>query len=226
MNYLSFDVGIKNLAFCELTPQKKIKQWGIINMNSDPTCNMCLKKPCDKQASSSLTIDGEVKYYCSTHIKHKSLDKKGKKRKLNTNRDILELSKVCVGKLKELDLSNIKYVLIENQPALKNPVMKSVQMIIYTFFVMAGVMEEKSSIENIHMVNARNKLKVYKGEPIKTPYSDDKKNKYRNNKYLSVKYTALMIHEEEDSFQKLYEGSKKKDDLADAYLQGIYWIEK
>ena len=48
MNYLSFDVGIKNLAYCELTPQKEIKQWGIINMNSNPTCSMCLKKPCDK----------------------------------------------------------------------------------------------------------------------------------------------------------------------------------
>ena len=62
MNYLSFDVGIKNLAYCELTPQKKIKQWGIINMNSNPTCSMCLKKPCDKQASHSLTIDGKVNY--------------------------------------------------------------------------------------------------------------------------------------------------------------------
>ena len=194
-------------------------------MNSNPTCSMCLKKPCDKQASHSLTIDGNVNYYCSTHIKHKSLDK-GKKRKLNTNHDILELSKVCIGKLKELDLSTIKYVLIENQPALKNPVMKSIQMIIYTFFVMAGVMEDKSSIENIHMVNARNKLKVYKGEPIQTPYSNDKKNKYRNNKFLSVKYTEIMIQEEDDSFKELYEGSKKKDDLADAYLQGIYWIEK
>ena len=76
---------------------------------------------------------------------------------------ILELSKNCITKLNELDLSNVKYVLIENQPALKNPVMKSIQMIIYTFFVMNGVMNDKSNIENIHMVNARNKLKVYKG---------------------------------------------------------------
>ena len=26
--------------------------------------------------------------------------------------------------------------------------------------------------------------------------------------------------------KKMFEESKKKDDLADAYLQGIYWIEK
>ena len=225
MNYLSFDVGIKNLAYCELTPDKIVKRWGIINMNNNPTCEMCLKKPCDKQASQSFDCNGCLKYYCSSHIKHKSLGK-GKKKKLNTNHDILELSKNCITKLNELDLSNVKYVLIENQPALKNPVMKSIQMIIYTFFVINGVMNDKSNIENIHMVNARNKLKVYKGEPIKTPYVNDKKNKYRNNKYLSIEYTKIMIKGEEESFQKLFETSKKKDDLADAYLQGIYWIEK
>ena len=44
MNYLSFDVGIKNLAYCELTPNKNIIQWGIINMDDSPTCSMHLKK--------------------------------------------------------------------------------------------------------------------------------------------------------------------------------------
>ena len=102
-------------------------------MNSNPTCEMCLKKPCDKQASQ-FDCNGCLKYYCSSHIKHKSLGK-GKKKKLNTNHDILELSKNCITKLNELDLSNVKYVLIENQPALKNPVVKSIQMIIYTFLL-------------------------------------------------------------------------------------------
>lgn len=87
---------------------------------------------------------------------------------------------------------------------------------------MDGVMKEDSSIENIHMVNARNKLKVYKGPPIEC----NKKGKYAQNKYLSVEYTREMIKEDDQQFIKLFEESKKKDDLADAYLQGIYWIEK
>ena len=225
MNYLSFDVGIKNLAYCELTPDKSIKQWGIINMNENPICSMCLKKPCDKQASYSLEIDDNKLYYCSTHINHKSLKnmgKKAKKKKLNNNHDLLKLSQLCVSKLKELDLSNIKYILIENQPALKNPVMKSVQMIIYTFFVIEGVMNDNSTIELIHMVNARNKLKVYKGPKIEC----NKKGKYAQNKFLSVEYTKKMIENEENNFKNTFNLSKKKDDLADAYLQGIYWIEK
>ena len=129
---------------------------------------------------------------------------------------------MCITKLRGIDLSKVKYVLIENQPALKNPTMKSIQMIIYTFFVIEGIMNDESSIEFIHMVNARNKLKVYKGSPIEC----DKKNKYARNKYLSVEYTKNMISEEDEQFQELFKESKKKDDLADAYLQGIYWIEK
>ena len=222
MNYLSFDVGIKNLAYCEITPNKNIIQWGIINMDDNPTCSMHLNKKCEKQASYSLTQNDNTSYYCSSHINHKSLNKKAKKKKLNTKHDILKISQMCISKLRELDLSNIKYVLIENQPALKNPVMKSIQMIIYTFFVIEGVMDKTSSIELIHMVNARNKLKVYKGPKIECK----KKNKYAQNKYLSIEYTKKMIEDEKDNFKELFNHSKKKDDLADAYLQGIYWIEK
>ena len=35
-----------------------------------------------------------------------------------------------------------------------------------------------------------------------------------------------MIDAEDDNFKDIFLISKKKDDLADAYLQGIYWIEK
>lgn len=215
--YLSFDVGIKNLAYCKLDENKVIKSWGIINLNENPECDVHLKKKCEKQSSYIVMGDDKVNYCCTAHSK-----KFPKKKKLNTNHDLLKISQLAVGKLRELDLDDVTHVLIENQPALKNPVMKSIQMIIYTFFVMDGVMKEESSIETIHMVNARNKLKVYKGPPIEC----NKKGKYAQNKYLSVEYTKEMIKEEDECFIKLFSESKKKDDLADAYLQGIYWIEK
>ena len=131
------------------------------------------------------------------------------------------LSQICIEKLK-VELKNIKHVLIENQPALKNPIMKSVQMIVYTFFIIEGIMNNNSPIENIHMVNARNKLKVYKGPKVPC----NKQGKYAQNKYLSVEYTKNMIQEDDKNMIKIFEDSKKKDDLADCYLQGIYWIEK
>lgn len=217
MNYLSFDVGIKNLAYCELTPGKKIIQWGIINLNENPMCDVTLRKKCEKQATYLIKDDCNENYCCTSHSK-----KFKKMKKLNTNHDLSKISQRCVSMLRDLDLSKIKYVLIENQPALKNPSMKSIQMIIYTFFIIEGAMNDSSSIESVHMVNARNKLKVYKGPKIEC----NKKGKYAQNKYLSVEYTKIMIEKEEEEFKNQYDLSKKKDDLADAYLQGIYWIEK
>ena len=215
--YLSFDVGIKNLAYCKLTENKVIESWGIINLNENPQCDVHLKKRCEKQCTYEIKGDEKVKYCCTAHSKRFP-----KKKKLNANHDLMKISQLCVDKLREIDISDVNHVLIENQPALKNPVMKSIQMIIYTFFIMDGLMKEESLIESIHMVNARNKLKVYKGPPIEC----NKKDKYAQNKFLSVEYTKEMIKGEEDKFIKLFDESKKKDDLADAYLQGIYWIEK
>ena len=131
MNYLSFDVGIKNLSYCELTPDKLIKQWGIINLNDNPICQMKKRKQCEKQSTFCINHS----YYCTVHSK----EFKCKKKKLNTNFDLCKLSQKCIEQLRNIDLSNIQYVLIENQPALKNPTMKSIQMIIYTFFIMEGL---------------------------------------------------------------------------------------
>ena len=62
MKYLSFDVGIKNLAFCSLNEDKKILDWGIINLNRDPVCQCGLQKPCSKTATYQITDNNETKY--------------------------------------------------------------------------------------------------------------------------------------------------------------------
>ena len=218
MKYLSFDVGIKNLAYCSLTNDKKILDWGIINLDKNPQCQCGLQKECQKSATFMVTCDnGETKYSCTTHTK-----KYKKKKKLNNDRDIFNLSKILINELNlKTDFLNHDVICIENQPALKNPVMKTVQMILYSYFMIEGATKNKL-VEQVHMINARNKLKVYKGPPVECKY----KEKYKRNKYLSVEYTKNMILNEEKKFIDLFTESKKKDDLADAYLQGIYFIEK
>jgi len=219
MKYLSFDVGIKNLAYCSLNEDKKILDWGIINLNKDPKCQCGLQKECSKTATYQVTDieNNEVKYCCSTHVK-----KYKKKKKLNSNYDMFKISQILVEELNsKTDFLNHEIICIENQPALKNPTMKSIQMILYSYFIIEGVCKDPIC-SNVQMINARNKLKVYKGEPVECKFTD----KYKRNKYLSVEYTKLMILEEEQKFIDLFAESKKKDDLADAYLQGIYYIEK
>ena len=219
MKYLSFDVGIKNLAYCSLNEDKKILDWGIINLNKDPKCQCGLQKVCSKTATYQVTDieNNEVKYCCSTHVK-----KYKKKKKLNSNYDMFKISQILVEELNsKTDFLNHEIICIENQPALKNPTMKSIQMILYSYFIIEGVCKDPIC-SNVQMINARNKLKVYKGEPVECKFTD----KYKRNKYLSVEYTKLMILEEDQEFIDLFLESKKKDDLADAYLQGIYYIEK
>ena len=217
MKLLSFDVGIKNLAFCQLdTSNKSILDWGIINISIDPTCDHVQKgKCCDKSATKIIKSSGMK--LCTGHTKLKSY----KDIKMNNIKKIdnsmFHLGKNIVKLLDEKShFLESEVVIIENQPALKNPTMKSIQMILYSYFLM------KDSVKDIQMINARNKLKVYKGEPVECKF----KEKYKRNKYLSVEYTKLMILEEDQKFIDLFSESKKKDDLADAYLQGIYFIEK
>ena len=49
---------------------------------------------------------------------------------------------------------------------------------------------------------------------------------YKRNEYLAIQYCGKMIIDEEKKFIDLYNNSKKKDDLSDSYLQGIYYLNK
>ena len=111
-------------------------------------------------------------------------------------------------------------VVIENQPALKNPTMKSIQMIIYSYFLIHGVCNDISTIQDIQMINARNKLKAYKGPKVEC----DIKDRYKKTKFLGIEYCKYMINDslQDEQWIQLFTNSKKKDDLADAYLQGMY----
>jgi len=89
-------------------------------------------------------------------------------------------------------------VLIENQPMLKNGVMKT-----------------------ISVVSATNKLKCKMGDNITI-----KKDTYKDRKKISIELVRLYINklfpEKIEWFNKL----KKQDDASDCCLQAIYYIEK
>lgn len=224
MKILSFDIGIKNLAYCIIdSDHLTILDWGILDLRTGRSCDHILKgsKPCEKEATA--IVDGI--YLCTSHkklAKYKSLKSKRVPKLANP---MLSLGKRLVEVLDSHDLLQVDAVLLENQPALKNPTMKSVQMMIYSYFLIKGISNESSQIETIEMINARNKLKAYQGDPIEC----DIKDKYKRTKYLGIKYCEKMIMENQlidSQFCELFKTSKKKDDLADAYLQAIYYITK
>ena len=76
-------------------------------------------------------------------------------------------------------LLDVDIVVIENQPSLKNPKMKSIQLIVYSYFLMYGKVLNfsENKIKSIDFYNASNKLKVYNGPKI-----DLKEIKIKNSK--------------------------------------------
>ena len=79
MSILSFDIGIKNLCYCELSSDKNILDWKIIDISNDVPCEHLLKtgKPCCKPATFiyNQNLDKTDIYLCTSHSKHKSYSK-------------------------------------------------------------------------------------------------------------------------------------------------------
>lgn len=215
-----------------------IKKWGIINLaeclQETGTCIERLKshKICNKKASYVIKkpeniTDGQTKYLCTRH--YNSLDTKMQKKfkpikKINCKKiPLLDIGKLAIQELSKLDyLLEVDEVVIENQPALIGPKMKSLQIILFSYFLMKGLMQESERITHIHTFSAKNKLKIYDGPEITDP-NILKKKPYDQRKKLSIKYCEYMIKKQSD-FLTFFLKHTKKDDLADCYLQGMYYL--
>lgn len=269
---LSWDIGIKNMAYC-LSEYKdkthKIINWGIINLYDDipkDESHKCQgikkdKSKCDKKAK--FLENG--KYYCGSHTKSDTLIKDCKKCciencsnkimnfhfdtkliyctkhskpfekkkliKVSGNKTLQQLTITLYKKLNEIpELLKANKILIENQPVYKNPTMKSVQMILYSYFVMHDLYSfEKELI----LMSAKNKLKVYDGEPI-TKFKDIK-SKYTRDKKLSIEHCKILLKNclESDKWLDYFINYKKNrgegifgnDDLADTFLMNCYYVK-
>ena len=241
---MSIDVGIKNLAYCiiermpmeEKDPKKpfKIHDWAIINVledkiqNAPKCCNYLKNKVCNKMATNYLELKSDMafcdKITCQKFMKlHYKKFKIKKLKKVNCkNTSLLEIGTILYSKLFAIKdkLLNIDEIVIENQPVLKNPTMKSIQMLLYGFFIEHAMLNDKSSVKNIKLFLARDKLKLYDGPPVECNISD----KYKKRKFLSIEYTKYYI--KNNTFLDFFLSHSKKDDLADSFIQGFYYLFK
>jgi hypothetical protein len=106
----------------------------------------------------------------------------------------------------------IDYVIIENQIGPLAIRMKTIQGMIVQYFVMSSL-----NVEHIEFISASNKLKDCDVKD-KSKYSDRKK--LGIAKCLELITTDFRFSEHVDYFNK----HKKKDDLSDSFLQGIWFI--
>jgi len=272
---VSFDIGIKNLAYCIFTIGETvtIRDWGVINLSTVQTdtsllCN-CLKAKsgvCGKKASyvygenhycnvhsknsgkllpskdtsipaiKKLKVD-ELHQFCAnhfisispndkktailqkvqTHFEKNSLQPIAKPKKNNAN----QIHLVDIGKRIKTNfdikfqpfIEELTHVILENQISPIAGRMNTIQGMVAQYFIM------KTDGLVIDFISSAGKLKgLATNEP--TTYKDHKKD--------GIRFCAMFLDANEhlSAYKNVLDSSAKKDDLADCFLQGIYYFKK
>lgn len=194
-------------------------------LNKSPAikCDLC-KKECKRCYKSHK--------YCSNHgrLFYHKLQKDitlTNIKKEKTNFDIDKLRYTLVEELENKpELFQAEKVLIENQPSLKNPRMKAISSTIYDFYLIRGIFDKKynSNINQVKYISPSNKIKLSKDK--KLVKEADKTKKYKLTKKLAIDYVKALLDTDLNNFKDYFLNEKKKDDLADAFLQGAYFLNK
>lgn len=207
---LSFDVGIKNLALCDFS---------------------CVTRKKNAVCGKSKNKDNELEELVFTINEWDVVDLSNGEKKHDLNKVVECLLAQLKNRYTEQNVTQYSAILIENQPAFLNPIMKSIQMIIFTFFHML-----KSGKENICLVSATNKCKVIKHLPrdhvalieeqLGSGETMKKKNKYAYNKKICKLMTEYVLEKHTSNshhITPIYKCHTKRDDLSDSFLQGVYY---
>lgn len=274
---ISFDVGIKNLAYCVLdfnseSQNTNIVDWNILNLCSTEKKNE--EKTCVEYLKSKRLCGRKAKYtkndkcVCSLHAKQslewlipsKSHNKSFiQKRKIDELKSVLDKEKISYDNLLKKDIvekvvdlyknkswklleeskvnancvdlisigrclhkefkqkeifKTITHVIIENQISPIANRMKTIQGMIAQYFIFYD-------IPIIEFISSSNKLKAF--EKLSQSVSE-----YKNHKKDAVFYcNKILENVKNKEWLCFFNNIKgKKDDLADCFLQGIWYLDK
>lgn len=275
---VSFDIGIKNLAYCIFTVSKDsliIRDWNVINLldvsgstSSVPVCNCQKAKSgvCGKKASYLF----EDKYFCNVHSKNSgkllptkacsmpaikklkvdelnqfcanhfiSISEKDKKTAVlekvqahfekNTLKPVPKVKKTNANQLHLVHIGRriktnfdakftpfikeLTHVILENQISPIAGRMNTIQGMVAQYFIMT------TDSLTIDFISSAGKLK---GLAINEPTD------YKTHKKDGIHFCTQFLESntELSGFKSVLDNSGKKDDLADCFLQGIYYLKK
>ena len=280
---VSFDIGIKNLAYCIFTvgaDSLNIRDWNVINLldagektSSVPLCNCQKAKSgvCGKKATYMFCMQGnDTNYFCNVHSKNSgkllptkecsmpaikklkvdeltqfcanhfiTIDSKDKKTAVlekvqahfekNTLKLIPKVKKNNANQLHLVDIGKriktnfdakftpfmkeLTHVILENQISPIAGRMNTIQGMVAQYFIMT------TDDLSIDFISSAGKLK---GLAI------NETTDYKTHKKDGIHFCTRFLDANSDLsiFKKVLESSAKKDDLADCFLQGIYYLKK
>lgn len=216
------------------------------------TVKQCWDKEC-KTKPLQVLKSHIYKGYCKKHINEMI------KMKTHTSNDFLKInrakttSKFDINQLgialfQELDkiettILDPSIILLENQPVLKNPTMKSMQMFLYSYYLIRLLDKNKNSVraQNVNSTSILNDKKIQcycaskKLDLIKfLPENDQKRiieyidtvnSGYQKNKKMAIMMVETLL-KENTKWLDFFKGHPKKDDLADSLLMTLHYFEK
>ena len=128
-----------------------------------------------------------------------------------TKVDLVTIGKNIQHKFDAIFKDHIDIIIIENQIGPLANKMKTIQGMLAQYFIM------KNNNIQIDFINSSNKLK---------DYTDDKLD-YKQRKQLGIKTCLEMVTSDfkYNSWSSFFQKHKKKDDLSDCFLQGLWYIK-
>lgn len=182
-------------------------------------------KTCKKKSDKSI----ESKVYCDKHLEQmkKAFERNNKLTKIQgtscMHASLFELGRIMYTTLdKYPEILLVDKIVIENQPSLKNPTMKSIEMMLFSYFI-------HRNYPNVKFVSPSGKLRINEILTQKVlSHCGAGTEKYDTTKELSIKYCSRIINDQtttkkEELMEKL-KASPKQDDLCDAFLHAYYHL--
>ena len=204
-------------------PELSVKQcW-----NSD-----CIAKPIQ------VLKEHIFKGYCKKHINEmgKTPDNFLKINRAKATSKI-DINNLGISLFQELDkiknkVLDAEIILLENQPVLKNPTMKSMQMFLYSYYLIRTMETNNGTMGNkkLQCYCASKKLDLIKFLPeveqtrIMT-IIDAVNNPYQKNKKLAIHIVEYLLKDNKKLLD-FFNSNTKKDDLADSLLMTLHYFEK
>ena len=106
--------------------------------------------------------------------------------------------------------------------------MKAISSTLFDYFLIRGIFDKErlnTSVKKVKFMSPSNKLKLADDDDNKklVKLKGNEAKSYKLTKSLGVKYCREMISKYQN-WLTFFESNKKKDDLADCFLQGMYYI--
>jgi hypothetical protein len=179
----------------------------------------------------AILVDFLIKFFEKNSLEPIKIEKS----KTAGETDLIKIGRSMKLQLDNIDFIGLTNVVIENQISPIANRMKTIQGMLAQYFII------KSSDAEIDFVSSANKLKQFgvidsdkkrpkepkKESPLENHFESSNPNpEYKQHKKDGVFYCSKMI--ETNSELESWKGSldiKKKDDLADCFLQGIWFLK-